>query len=128
MAWRETSATRPRKETLSGLFRQRVRVIFDEGGLLFGERGKILDADAVIVEEAFHAAGIAEQQVPLDDQAVKAGQNPGDFVSVTLHKRLHGDLTFSAVCGKTILRKEDADSISFWMRRSSLRNLTATQY
>ena len=75
---------------MAGLFRQLVSVLFEEGGLLFGELGEILDEDAMIVEESFHAAWIAERQIPLDDQAIEARQNSGDFVGVSLYKRLHG--------------------------------------
>src|SRR5712692_620864 len=65
-------------------------VLNEAGGLFLGNLREVLDEDAVVVEEAFHAEGIAEGQIALDDQAIEAGENSGDFISVFLYKGLHG--------------------------------------
>ena len=59
-------------------------------GLLLGNLRELFDENVLPAEEPFHAEGIAEGQIALDDHPIKTGQNSRDFILVLCYKRVHG--------------------------------------
>src|SRR5207248_9111615 len=56
----------------TALLGQLLAVRFDSQGLLGAKRFEVLEEDAVICKEVLHALGIAEWQIALEDQAIRA--------------------------------------------------------
>jgi len=75
-------------EGSAGGFDQTLDMFLDAFGNLGGVVLEVFEENALLTEEAFQAAGIAERQVSAEDDAVEARQDAGDGRLVLAKERM----------------------------------------